>query len=464
MHKGSVLVVDDERSQREILRVILEEEDYEVILANGGKEALKAVREFAPDIILTDLKMPDMDGLGLLDSLPKEPFLPPLIIMTAHGSISSAVEAMKKGAFNYLTKPLDKDELLIVLSRAFERLNLMKENYLLQQEVHGKFNLDNIIGSSDKMREVFSLIEKVSSSSVTVLLCGESGTGKELVAKAIHYNSPRKNKPLMAINCAAIPENLIESELFGYEIGAFTGATTRKLGIFETSNGGTLFLDEIGDLSLPMQSRLLRVLQEKEIRRVGGRENIKVDVRLIAATNKILEKEIQRGSFRDDLYYRLTVVTINIPPLRERKADIPRLAQFFLEKYNMEFGKRVKNINSEAMRALLDYDWPGNVRELESAIERAVLLGEGDTITMADIAGVIKKPLQRIASTNFEIPPSGIDFEELEKNLLVQAMDRAGGVIAKAAKLLGMSYKTFWYRWEKFGLDSELSRKEETAP
>ncbi|MBI5027110.1 MAG: sigma-54-dependent Fis family transcriptional regulator [Nitrospirae bacterium] len=459
MRKGSILVVDDERSQREILKTILEDEGYETYLASGGKEALKTFKEFRHDLILTDLKMPDMDGIELMDSIPEEPLQPAIIIMTAHRTISSAVEAIRKGAFDYLTKPLDKEELLIVLKRAMERMNLLKENYLLKQELISHFKLDNIIGNSLRMKEVFDLVKKVSSSHATILLCGESGTGKELIAKAIHYNSPRRTKPFTAINCAAIPENLLESELFGYEPGAFTGATSRKIGLFEAANGGTLLLDEIGDLQIPMQSKILRVLQEKEIRRVGGRENIRVDVRIVAATNKDLEREMKKGNFREDLYYRLKVITISLPALRDRIGDIPELTEYFISKFNKEFGKRIKDIREDALKVLMQYSWPGNVRQLESAIERAVLLGDGEWITVKDLPEEIKRPILSAGSIDIEIPEGGLNFEEVEKNLLIKAMEMANGVVARAAKLLGLSYKTFWYRWEKFGLDENYPEK-----
>jgi transcriptional regulator with PAS, ATPase and Fis domain len=314
------------------------------------------------------------------------------------------------------------------------------------------------------MKEVFDLVKKVSSSHATILLYGESGTGKELIAKAIHYNSPRRTKPFTAINCAAIPENLLESELFGYEPGAFTGATSRKIGLFEAANGGTLLLDEIGDLQIPMQSKILRVLQEKEIRRVGGRENIRVDVRIVAATNKDLEREMKKGSFREDLYYRLKVITISLPALRDRIGDIPELTEYFISKFNKEFGKRIKDIREDALKVLMQYSWPGNVRQLESAIERAVLLGDGEWITVKDLPEEIKRPILSAGSIDIEIPEGGINFEEVEKNLLIKAMEMANGVVARAAKLLGLSYKTFWYRWEKFGLDKDYPEKRKELP
>jgi transcriptional regulator with PAS, ATPase and Fis domain len=320
--------------------------------------------------------------------------------------------------------------------------------------------MEGIIGKSLKMQRAIEIIKKVAPSTVTVLINGESGTGKELVARALHYNSLRRTKPFTAINCSAIPDNLFESELFGYEAGAFTGAVTRKEGLFRITDGGTLFLDEIGDLSLPMQSKLLRVLQDKEIRRVGGKEAIKVDVRIIAATNKELEKGLSEGKFRDDLYYRLKVVNIELPPLRERAEDIPELAGFFLNKYNREFGRRIKAIDPAALKLLSEYHWPGNIRQLETVIERAILMNEKDTVTASDIknelwAGQLK------TSFNFDIPDEGMDFENLEKELIKKAIAKANGVAAKAAKLLGMSYKTFLYRLEKFHLNGHEIKKRE---
>ncbi|MDP3260727.1 MAG: sigma-54 dependent transcriptional regulator, partial [Thermodesulfovibrionales bacterium] len=394
----------------------------------------------------------------LLGEVRKDDISPAVIIMTAYGTVSSAVEAMKKGAFDYLTKPLDKDIVLLTVKRALERTELLKENQQLHKALFDKFKIEGIIGNSKKMTEAVEMMKKVSSSAATVLILGESGTGKELAAKAIHYNSPRRIKPFTAINCAAIPETLLESELFGYEAGAFTGAASRRIGLFEATTGGTLFLDEVGDLPQITQSKILRVLQEKEVRRLGGRDAIKVDVRIITATNKDIEKEMQMGGFREDLYYRLKVVTIELPPLCERKEDIPALTDFFIKKYNQEFGKRVKGAEESAMSALVEYYWPGNIRQLESVIERAVLMCESNVITLKDIKSELKL-FQPCDILNIDIPDEGINFEELEEELLKKAMSKANNVAAKAARLLGMSYKTFWYRWEK--LESNTSPKKD---
>lgn len=452
-----ILIVDDEENQRNILKTILDDEGYETYAAASAEDGLKIVKEMKPDIVLTDLKMEGMDGIEFIESLPDEPFKPPAIVMTAFGTISSAVDAIKKGAFDYLTKPLDEDVLLITVRRAVEKTDLLKENLQLQKALFDRFKIEGIVGRSDRMVEAVDVMKKVSASHVTVLILGESGTGKELAARAIHYNSPRRAKPFIAINCAAIPENLLESELFGYEPGAFTGATSRSIGLFEASNSGTIFLDEIGDLPLLTQSKILRVLQDKEVRRLGSRESIKVDVRIIAATNKDLEKEITKKTFREDLYYRLKVITIHLPPLRERNEDIPELVSFFIRKYNQEFGKRVKDIDENALKALREYHWPGNIRQLESVVERAVLMCDTSSIGMKDIKSELRY-FQGKGILDFELPDEGINVDDLEKDLLKKAMQKANGVAAKAAKLLGMSYKTFWYRWEKLNLES--SKKE----
>lgn len=448
-----ILIIDDEPLQRDILKTILDDEGYETYTAASGEEGLRLLGETKPDVILTDLKMEGIDGIEFIESMPDAYFTPPVIVMTAYGTISSAVEAIKKGAFDYFTKPLDKDLLLITVKRAAEKAELLKENLQLQKALFDRFKIEGIVGKSRKMVEAMEIMKKVSSSSATVLIFGESGTGKELVARAIHYNSQRRARPFFAVNCAAIPENLIESELFGYEPGAFTGATAKNIGLFEASNGGTMFLDEVGDLPPLTQSKILRVLQEKELRRLGSRENIKVDVRILAATNKELEKEIASKNFREDLYYRLKVITIELPPLRERREDIPDLVTFFIKKYNQEFGKRIKYIEENALKAIREYHWPGNIRQLESVIERAVLMCDTSSISLKDIKSELRF-LQDKDVLDFELPDEGIDIEELERDLLRKAMHKANGVAAKAAKLLGMSYKTFWYRWEKLNLQS----------
>ncbi|HHW20111.1 sigma-54-dependent transcriptional regulator [Thermodesulfovibrio thiophilus] len=451
----TILIVDDEILQREILLTILSEEGYNVHSASCIEEARKIINESFPEIILTDLKLGSQDGIEILNNLPDEPFRPAVIVITAFGTISSAVNAIKKGAFDYLTKPLDKEVLLVTVRKAEERMNLIKENLLLRKELYDKFKIDGIIVKSKKMLQIIDIVKKVTPTNATVLIYGESGTGKELISRAIHYNSPRKNKPFIAINCAAIPEALIESELFGYEPGAFTGANTRKIGLIEAADQGTLFLDEIAELPITTQSKLLRVLQDKEIRRIGGKDTIKVDVRIIAATNKNLADEVVNNRFREDLYYRLKVVTVELPALRERKEDIPELVNFFIEKYSKEFGKRINGIDEKAMEAILNYSWPGNIRELESVIERAIIICDKDKITINDIQDELKvTKCKNIFDIN--IPDEGINYEELEKELLKKALIKSNFVIAQAARLLGMSYDTFWYRLKKFGLSENI--------
>lgn len=452
-----IVVVDDEQPQLFIIKTILEENGHEVYTATSGEEGLKLINTVNPDIVLSDLKMSGMSGEQLLDALSERAVKPAFILMTAFGTISSAVEVMKKGAFDYLTKPIDKDVILHTVNKAAQMINLVRENIRLQDALFDKFKIEGIVGSSKKMKDALEIVKKVTPTTVTVLIYGESGTGKELIARAIHYNSPRRTNPFTVINCAAIPENLIESELFGFEPGAFTGATLRKIGLFEASDKGTLFLDEVGDLPLLTQTKILRVLQDKEIRRLGGKNNIKTDVRIIAATNKMLEKEVLVGKFREDLFYRLKVVTVELPPLRDRKEDIPTLVDFFIAKYNKEFGKRIKGISEGAIKALIDYYWPGNIRQLESVIERALLMCDSDIINVNDIKSELRLP-EEAGSLKIEIPDEGLDFEELEKELIRKAMVKTNNVAAKAAQLLGMSYKTFWYRLEKFGLKSTSSK------
>ncbi|MFO0754650.1 MAG: sigma-54 dependent transcriptional regulator [Thermodesulfovibrionales bacterium] len=447
---AAIVVIDDEYRQRDILKTILEDVGYEVHTASSAEEGLELITALSPDVVITDLKMGGMSGVQLLECMPEET-KPAVIIMTAFGTISSAVEAMKKGAFDYLTKPLEKDVIILTVRKAMERMQLLRENLRLQDALFEKFRMEGIIGTSKKMKEAVEIARKVTPTVVTVLVYGESGTGKELIAKAIHYSSPRRTGPFTAINCAAIPDTLIESELFGYEPGAFSGAVHRKIGLFESSDRGTLFLDEVGDLPLLTQTKILRVLQDKEVRRLGGKENTKVDVRIIAATNKDLEKEVAAGKFREDLYYRLKVVTVTLPPLRERKEDIAALVNLFIDKYNGEFGKRIKGVSESALRALAEYHWPGNIRQLESVIERAVLMCDSDMAGLNDIRSELKLGHDK-GVLDIEIPDEGINFEELEKELIKKAMVKANNVAARAARLLGMTYKTFWYRMEKFGI------------
>src|SRR5579859_7551829 len=461
MSQASVLVVEDNDLERQITADTLRDEGFAVEEAPIGKRALDLLALSRFDVVLTDLMMPGMSGEELLAKVKLQYPATQVVVLTAHGTIDSAVQAMKTGAFYYLTKPTDRETLVMTVAKAAELANLQQENLLLKRRLEGKFEIEGIIGQDPAIQEVVRLVRRVAPSNSTVLIQGESGTGKEVVAKAIHRLSPRAARQFVAINCSAIPENLIENELFGHERGAFTGATERKIGLFESADKSTLFLDEIGDLGSGVQAKILRVLQEREVRRVGGNESFRVDVRLLAATNHNLAEEVAEERFREDLYYRVNVVTITLPPLRSRRSDIPVLANHFLAKFSQLAGGRVKEVSREAMEVLLDYSWPGNIRQLESAIERAVLLCDGESITPRDLPAEVLarksfvRPGERARGDRFEIPPEGINFDNLERDLIMQAMEKADGVIAKAAKMLGMSYRTLQYRLEKFGVKKE---------
>lgn len=438
-----ILVVDDEKNQRDILQMILTGERdeaggplYDVKTSSSGQDALRAFKHENFDLVLTDLKMAGMDGIQLLTELSQLDSSTPVILMTAHGSIETVKEALRGGAFDYLEKPLDRAKLLQVIAKATSQMKAVDEE---------------IIGVSDPMERVKKMIVKVAPSSSTVMIRGESGTGKERIARAIHKASPRANERFQAVNCAAINENLLESELFGHEKGSFTGAHTEKKGLFEIADKGTLFLDEIGEVSQSMQAKLLRALQEKEITRVGGTRPIKVDVRVLAATNRDLEAMVKDGRFREDLYYRLNVIPINVPPLRQRRDDIQVLKSYFLQKHGANAARPMK-FSAEADRLILNYSWPGNVRQLESAIERALLLAEGDEITAEDLPVEIRQTAQIEGTGGFKLPPEGLSFEELERSLIIQAMEQTGWNITRAAKLLGLSFRTMQYRLDKFGI------------
>ena len=450
--RATLLVVDDEKHQRESLQMILEDEGYRVTAAADGRQALALAGETHPEVVLTDLKMPGLSGMDLVRALADGPLPPRVILITAHGSVERAREAHRLGAFDYMSKPVVADELLFRVERAVESHRLNERALRLERRLKGD-GLEAMVGESAAMREVFRLVEKIAPTQSTVLVRGESGTGKELVARAIHSRSTRAARPFQAINCAAIPENLLESELFGHEKGSFTGADARKTGLFEAASGSTLFLDEIGDLSLPLQGKILRTLQERELRRVGGNETIPVDVRVVAATNRDLEAMMKSGQFREDLFYRLNVIPIVLPPLRERGSDIPALVQRFLEKANATHGTSVAEIDPAALDLLVRHPWPGNIRQLESVVERAVLLCEGTVVRPVDLPLEIRLQTSPAARPyGFEIPPEGIDIEDLERQLIVQAMERSAWVIARAARLLGLTYRTLQYRLEKFGI------------
>lgn len=440
MARNKVLVVDDEKNQREIYMMILEDAGYDVTTAQSGEHALRIARENKFDLVLTDNKMTGMDGIQLVTELTDVDPSIIVVMMTAHGTVESVKSAIRAGVYDYLEKPVDREQLLKVVETALAGL--------IQID-------DEIIGQSEEIERVKRMILKVAGSSSTVLIRGESGSGKERVARAIHKASPRRNEIFQAVNCAAINENLLESELFGHEKGSFTGAHTQKKGQFEVADRGSLFLDEIGDLSVPMQAKILRVLQEREVMRVGGTRPTKVDVRVIAATNRDLEAMVKDGRFREDLYYRLNIIPINLPPLRNRRDDISILIEFFIAKHSRNAQRKIKGLTASARNLLMNYSWPGNVRQLESAIERAILLCEGDEISVEDLPLEIRQESSPSNSFNFKLPPEGISFEDLEKSLITQAMEQTGWNITRAAKLLGLSFRTLQYRLEKFDMKKQ---------
>ncbi len=451
-----VLVVDDEESMREVLTIMLKREGYRVDTATDGGQAVMRMKDESYDLIISDIKMPRLDGFQLLAHVKEKSPETMMIMITAFSTTEEAVDAMKQGAYDYITKPFKNEEIRLIVKNSLERKALKQENLQLKKELGQRYSFGNLIGKSKCMQEVYDLIEKVAGSRVNVLITGESGTGKELVAKAVHYNSQRRDNPFVPINCGAIPENLLESELFGHEKGSFTGAVHQKSGLFEIANDGTLFLDEIGELPPMMQVKLLRVLQEQEFRRVGGTKNIHVDVRLVAATNKDLDAEVGQGNFREDLFYRLNVIPVALPSLRERREDIPLLVEHFLKKLT---GGEAMKVSEGAMRRILDYHWPGNIRELENALERCIVLGHGDEVTEDCLPAQLKH--QPAAGTGFinEIPETGLDLDsylgDIEQDILLKALDRTGGVRKKAAELLGISFRSIRYRLAKFGIDPD---------
>src|SRR5436190_2388978 len=448
MARKSILVVDDEKNQREILETILSGEGYDVTPASSGEAALKFVADRHFDLVLTDLKMTGMSGLDLLKELTDFDKSIIVILLTAHGSVDSAVDAMRLGAFEYLQKPYDKENLLDTVSRALNKLTTLDAE---------------IISVSPEMDKVKKLILKIAKSSSTVLIRGESGTGKEMIARSIHTNSLRSSEAFQAVNCAAINENLLESELFGHEKGSFTGAVAEKKGLFEIAHNGTLFLDEIGELDISLQAKILRALQEKQIRRVGGIKDIDVDVRVVAATNRDLLHMVEEQRFREDLYYRLNVLSIELPALRERRSDIPVLIDYFVKKHTRGTDRKV-TIKPDARRLLEDYSYPGNIRQLESAIERAILLCENDTVTVEDLPPEMTQGTTTASGDLFKLPPDGVNFEDVERSLIMQAMERTDNNITKSAKLLGLTFRTLQYRLEKFGVkkDDGAAEQDET--
>jgi DNA-binding NtrC family response regulator len=446
MAQGSILVVDDSSAVRENFCELLTAEGYEVDSCADGKEALQFLQERIYDLVLTDLSMPEVDGMAVLTYLVNHFPETSCIIITGFGTIQTAVDAMRLGAYDYLCKPVESQEILVVVARALEHQHLRRENIRLKKQLRKKFGFDNIIGTSEAISQVFDMIRKVADSDSTVLILGESGTGKELVARAIHYNGYRQANPLIPVNCGAIPEDLLESELFGHEKGAFTHAIRTRIGRFEQAHGGTIFLDEIGDMSPNLQVKILRVLQDHQFERIGGQKTLKVNIRVIAATNRDLKELVHSGKFREDLYYRLNVIPIRIPPLRERRSDIPILVNHFTQEFGRKKKKPACRVSPEAMRLLIDYDWPGNVRELENLIERMVILSEGEVLDVQDLPEHFNHNPQETIRLNADIPAGGVPLQkmlsDLERQLIIKALNQAGWIKNQAAQLLQLNRTT----------------------
>ncbi len=461
--KASILVVDDEQSLRQFLRIFLVKEGYEVDLAGSLPEARKSIQENVYDLVLTDMRMTgEDDGLKVVRSAIQKSPSTQVVVMTAYGTIEGAVEAIKQGAYNYIAKPFDNQDLRNLIQGALASKDLAVERRrALREDVQGKGSFEGIVGRSESMLQVYELVDRVAPTTANVMILGESGTGKELIASALHSRSDRKEAPFVAINCAAIPETLMESELFGHMRGAFTGAVQTKRGLFEVAHKGTLFLDEVGEIPHGMQSKLLRAIQERSFRRIGGNEDISIDVRIVCASKKDLEEEMKAGRFRDDLYFRLHVIQIVVPPLRDRREDIPLLAMHFLGKFSKQMGKPISRIDGEAMRALLSYDYPGNIRELENILERATIIETKDVISLASLPPNVTK-IGRDAAEPVLLYPEIFDVEgtsldnvvdRIEKDLLLKALERAGGNKTEAAKLLNISFRSFRYRLDKHGIE-----------
>ena len=450
-----ILIVDDERSMRDVLSIMLRRAGYGVTVATDAEEAMAEIGREIFDLVITDLKMPKGSGLDVLKAVKVSSPETVVLVITAFASTESAVEAMKQGAYDFLTKPFQVDEVQLIIKKALERRRLSTENVLLKREMASQSSFARIIGQSEAMQKVFDIVRKVADAKSNVLICGESGTGKELVARAIHYHSVRGQYPFVTVNCSALPETLLESELFGHMKGSFTGAVANKAGLFEVANGGTIFLDEIGETTQATQVKLLRVIQEREFRRIGGTQELRVDVRVIAATNRDLEKAVAEGVFREDLYYRLDVIPIRLPPLRERTGDIPLLVQHFLDHVSRESGKVTPTMTPEALRGLQGHEWRGNVRELENLIERVVAFYTGSPISEEDIRGWLHRPTAAHPYSS-DLPPDGLDLENfmntIEKDLLLKALERAKWVKKKAARLLHLNTRSFRYRLEKFAI------------
>jgi len=450
-----VLIVDDEEQMRELLAKVLEKNGYQVTTAGDGGQALTLLEKEPMDLVVTDVRMPGLDGMEALKAIKELNPEIVVIIMTAFGSIDQAVQAVKEGAYDYINKPFKIDEMLLTIKKALEERRLRHEVTALRHELHTRYHFENLIGKSRAMQEVFSLIEQVASSRSTMMIYGKSGTGKELVARAIHYNSLRANKAFVPVNCAAIPSELLESELFGHEKGSFTGAIATKVGKFELATGGSLFLDEVGSMRLDLQAKILRALQEREIERVGGTRTIKIDVRVIAATNRDLKKAVEEGTFREDLYYRLNVVPITLPPLRQRRDDIPLLVEHFIAKYNREFNRRVKGFSAGATAALYQYDWPGNVRELENVIERAVALAQSESISLRelplDISILGRDMIEDIQKVGLSLRQARSHFE---KQYILNILEKVQWNQTEAARLLGLHRNTLLWKLQRLGIES----------
>ncbi len=461
---NSILVVDDEKSLRDFLTIMLENEGYEVETASSGEKAVKLILEKEFDLVLTDFRMKKANGIEVLEAVKEHNPITPVVLMTAYASAETAVEAMKKGAYDYISKPFNVEDLQLTVKNAIEKKALADQNNFLKSALKDKFGFTNFIGSSASMQRIFKLIEKVADSNATILIGGESGTGKELVAKAIHFNGARRNYPFISINCGAVPENLLESELFGHEKGAFTGADASKVGLMETANKGTFFLDEVGEAPLSIQVKLLRVLQEREITRVGGNKTISVDLRIVAASNIELAKAVKNKTFREDLYYRLNVIPLDLPPLRERIEDIPLLVTHFINKYNedRQGENKIQGVHPDAMSLLEKYSWPGNVRELENVIERAVVLETGETIHISSLPEGISGAAEPSSEVTLPSSDQPVDLEktldQIEKKMLSGALDQSNGIINKAAKQLNLSFRSMRYRIQKH----KLKGKEES--
>lgn len=455
MDKAKILVIDDEKLLRWSLEQSLSKEGFTVVTAENGTDGLRIYFEELPDIVLLDIHLPDISGISILEEIKKESKDAVVIMITAFGDIQTAVKTIKVGAYDFVEKPFNMDKLKILIGKALETFSLRKEVSQFRSQLSKQYGFDNIIGKSEEMLNILELTKKVSrSDTTTILLQGESGTGKDLIAKVIHYESSRAEKPFMDINCTALPETLIESELFGYEKGAFTDAKNMKKGLFELSDGGTIFLDEIGDMKPSTQAKLLKVIENKTFKRIGGVKDVSVDIRVIASTNKDIVEAVKNGTFREDLYYRLKVIPIDLPPLRERKEDIRILAKFFIDEFNREFKKEVKGISEETAKAFLSYHWPGNIRELKNVIERAMILENEEYILPEHLPiELLKNDIQvrNMPNSQISIPAGGIDIEQFEKELIRQALEITKWNQTKAAKLLNLTRDALRYRMQKFG-------------